>query len=372
MNKILLIVLLVLSNNVLAGGYTYKNDNISFNANGYLGYKYIYTSAKHENEPSEPELGLALSLDIGNNLSLYTQFMYDEDIENALVYSFASYDKLITEDLTIGIKAGKLRHDFALYNADRINPRSRQGVIVPQAIYWDSLDYLLTSGVGINFNFKWKNLEVSYTIDAPVVTNPEAEAKMWSAVLVKSLQDDFGNHELLTVKYSFDSIPLLIKGAWTRLNWGDDITPLGKAIAGGIPDPNDIITLGFETRIDSFTFSAETLVIKPGLVNSWRETDRFSYGTSYTAQYEVDENVKLYTNYNYYYTAALGRSKPPYWFTHTHDVSVGVNYHQNDWQVSAEVHKVQGGRWVSYNNWIEDPESYKDWYMVGVNAVYFF
>lgn len=202
---------------------TYDYDSLKLHINGYVGYKYVTSSTSNNAIPSEPELGLELSLDINDNWSAYTQFQYDEEIENALTYSFLTYqNNFSTDDFMLRINAGKLRHDTALYNNTRINPRTRQGVIVPQSIYWDSLKHLLTSGNGINVNLKFDNLEIGYTVDQPIVSNPKQEARVWTGPLLNQIDTYFGSHQLATIKYSFDEVPVVLKSSWTRLDLGND------------------------------------------------------------------------------------------------------------------------------------------------------
>lgn len=124
--------------------------------------------------------------------------------------------------------------------------------------------------------------------------------------------------------------------------------------------------------IKDLTITGESLFVKTPFDFS-NDFTEWSNGYAFTAKYELTEKVSLYSNYNYYQAQQLPNTPPIAWqLKHTTDVSVGVNYHQDNWQLAAEIHKIQGGRWSMPADYRADPDSYKNWYMVGVNFVYFF
>lgn len=357
----LFLILLIFSTNVLS--FTVKIKDTDLHVNGYVGYKYIHSNQKIDSINSEPELGLILSTEFNDNWSMYTQMKYDENIDHALVYSFVSYNRLLAEDLTFVAKVGRLRHETALYNDTRVNPRTRQGVIMPQGIYWDSLKYILTSGNGVNFNLTWKNLELTYTIDDPIVDDPITEAKQWYGPFMKKLDMVFGSHQLVTAKYTFDSIPLMFKTTYTKIDFGNQYTNVADFLYPTTKNrakTTELVYGGFELNLTPFTISAESIMFKPFFAE-WGDASNWSFGQSYTLKYELNGHINLYSNYNNY----KGRME-------SHDVSIGVNYHRNKWMMSAEIHHINGGRWVDVESYNQNQDAYKEWYMIGVNAVYFF
>jgi len=368
MIKILSVILCIISYNALAVMTEFAGMKLY--TNGYVGYKYVTSSVKNTTIPSAPELGLELSLDINEHWSAYTQFAYDSNAYNSLVYSFLSYEHVLYDDLTVRINAGKLRHNTGLYNNTRINPRARPGVIVPQSIYWDSLSHILTSGEGVNLTLKYKNLELGYTIDNPVVTDPVTEATIWTGPLLRSINASFGSHQMATIKYSFDSIPLELKSSWTKIDLGNDNSPMLAYILPSYANSNQgvqfITTGGIYTHKD-WTFSAEHLYLKPFYTNWF--TDYNSQGLSFTIRKEITEHVSLYTNYNQYTTKPLVST--PY-HEYSKDINIGVNYHQKNWMIGAEVHHINGSRWMNPADYVNNNSDYKEWWMVGLNAVYFF
>ena len=347
-----------------------EKDDIKLHINGYVGYKYITSTAKNTAIRSEPELGLDLSLDINNNWSAFTQFTYDSTIDNALVYSFLTYEKVLTENFSFRVDGGKLRHDTALYNNVRINPRTRPGVIVPQAIYWDSLQNILASGNGLKFTMKFNNLEFGYTIDQPIVTDPKNEAFIWTSGLLEEIDAEFGSHQMALLKYSFDEVPLTLKATWTRLDLGNKNTKLLKMVLPEYSTKNQVVEFlnsGFIWEGNTWKFSAESLIVKP-FYTEWLQNN--SIGYSLTLSKDISEHITLYTNYNKYESNPLRPTVS--WYQTTEDINVGLNYHEKNWMIGAEVHHINGGRWVNPSDFREDPTAYKEWWMFGINAVYFF
>ena len=368
--------LLLISNNCLA--VTFEKNDIKLDVNGYVGYKYIISSEQNTTIKSEPELGLMLSLQLHDYLSIYTQFRYDETIDNALVYSFASFDYPIYEDLSISLKAGKLRNSLSLYNDLRISPRTRPQVIMPQAIYWNNLGTILTSGVGVRLDVKWKNLEVSYSIAEPIITDPVSDAKAWAGALIEKTSTKFGDSQVAYVKYTGDDIPVTVKSSWTRFNLGNNYTPVYQFL---FPDDykRDNIFHLFNNSLqytwrDKLILTGEHIFVK-GSLNEWDEPKNWSYGWTVSAKYELTEYLSIYTNYNQYVSKISKLNsliKTPQNLATTSDINGGFNYHRDDWQIGIEAHRIQGARWMNSDDYKSDPNGYDTWWMVGMNFAYFF
>jgi hypothetical protein len=352
---------------------TLSYHDLDLNIDGYVGYKYINSSAKNSAIHSEPELGLLLSLDINDNWGMFTQFEYDTTIERSLAYSFVSYRNQLTDNIEVNINGGQLRHDYGLYNNTRLNPKTRQGVIVPQAIYWDSLKHLVVSGTGINFKLKYDNLEVGYTIDNPDIIDPVKESKIWSSSLLNKINTTFGSHHLATLKYSFDTIPLVYKSSWTWLNLGNDTTPIAAIVFpkyAGNDYVSQIWNNGFIYNHDKWILSAEASLVKP-YFGEWFNSDENSIGVSFTAEYELTDHLSLRTNYNKFKSLPVKNPSQP-WYRRAEDANIGLNYHQDNWMIGMEYHHINGGRTVFPDDWNQDPDSYREWHMIGINAAYFF
>ena len=359
----------------VANAFSFQYDNgIRLDVNGYGGYRYVDSTAPDHSFGSAPELGLLLNLHLNDNISLFTQFKYGSTLDQSIVYSFISADKWISDDLTINMKAGRLRHDFGLYGNARINPITRNGVISPQSIYWDALGLNLVSGDGVNFNIKWKSLTLGYSIDKPIVSNATTSAYEWTSGLLKSINSYFGAHQLATIKYAPTDIPLVIKASWTGMDLGNNNSPrLGMLLPGQqyAEQRVDMINIGAEYSWDKLTLSAEAISVKPFFA-SWGDFNDFSLGTSYTGIYEINDNLNFRVNYNEYSVSHATRSTTIPWNNDTRDINFGFNIHKDKWMVGIEAHHINGGRWANVADYTADPNAYKDWWMIATNFAYYF
>lgn len=373
--KFIGILLFFFSSLLQAESFILPND-MNLDVNGYVGYKYIYSSQKNTAIRSSPELGVSLALQANEHLSLYTQFAYTENIDSALVYSFAAFDWQFDNGIRTSVKAGKLRENYALYNTTRINPRTRQGVIPPQAIYWDSLSALLTSGVGISTSVGYKNVEAGFTIDKPVSIDAKQEAQTWTSGLANKVHVEFGSRKSAYLQYFDDEIPLKIKLSWFEMNFGNDNSPAMKFLFPQYYSKDqiaDIFLAGVEySPTDKLTLIGESIFVK-GFFNKYSKIQNWSNGYSLTAKYDLNEYVTLYSNYNYYNSQPVSKLVvSPWQYQHTSDINVGLNYHHQNWQVGIEGHYIQGGRWTMPNDFKSNPDGYKNWTMIGINFTYFF
>jgi hypothetical protein len=358
----------------LASAKTFDLKGMQLDVSGYVGYQFIGTSQPDKIHQSALQAGLVSSLQINNNWSAFAQIYHsNNNIANDLAYAFLAYDKLIRPDFNIGFKVGKLRHELGLYNYNRINPRTRQGIIVPQAIYWDSLRYFFTSGTGINLNAKIGNLDLSYSIDKPVIDDRITDALSWFGGYMNTVSSNFGDHQSVMIKYSADSIPLVSKFTWGRANFGNDTSRFVNRLFPEQTHKNqsqNIVNFGMEYSPGKWTLSAEAMAVKLS-IDSQRSSffQKISYGTSVTAKYELNDNVSVYANWNRFNSA---HSANPL-MKHTDDFSIGANYHIDNWQIALEGHRINGARWLDpANNFQQDVSRYKEWYMIGTSITYFF
>lgn len=371
MNKLLSILLFIVSFDTQA--VVLEHEKLRLHINGYAGYKYITNTTKNTAISSNPELGLELALDINDNWSAFTQLVYEDTVYNSVAYSFITYHAQSEDELEFKVNAGKLRHDYGLYNSSRINPITRQGVIIPQAIYWDSLKHILTSGEGVNTIIKWKNLELGYTIDNPIVTHPTEEALTWTNGLLDHIDTYFGSHQLANIKYTFDDVPLVLKSSWSKLDLGGSNTAVTKFVFpthGNKHQTVEIFNAGGILTLDKWTLSSEILIVK-SFYNQWFANNH-STGTSYTIQRELTENISATINYNQFISSFSKKNYAIPWNFYSKDLNLGLNYHEDHWMVGLDVHHLNGGRWVDPIEFSQNPTSYKDWWMVGMNVVYFF
>lgn len=375
--KGLLLSITLISNNTEAHQYN-VSDTENVQVSGYVGYTQLFSNSKISNtftDTQKPELGLNIVYN-NKNFQIFNQFRYGTTEGTALVYNFAQYTFNLADDLNLTIKGGKLRHDMGLYNTSKVNPKTRQGVFMPQGIYWDEFDEFTASGAGISAEIQFKEFKLSYTIDDPTIIDAEKLARTYTLGLLSKTDTHFGSHQILSATYSPYELPLIIKTSWALLNLGNKTTKFMETHAPaqvGKDLTSEMATLGAEYKAGDFILSAETIFVR-SLTQDWiRDIGIISHGVSFTAVYQINEHLDLRFNYNKY-TSALGatyyRATP--WMANQEDFNAGINYHSGPWMFQIEGHSISGARVIDPIDSRNNYDDYKDWFIIGTNIVYSF
>ena len=369
MKQLWAIVGFLICSNVSA--YTYELPyGMQFDIRGYLGWKQIFSTVDYDSIPSEPELGLSTSLKITDRLNMFNQFKYGTSVNSVFVYNQLAYTPDIPIDsFEVTLKGGKLRYDNTLYNITRINPRTRQGVFQPQSIYWNTLAQTITSGVGVGFDMKYKNWSASYVIDKQTIVNSSKESQAWTTKRMNDFGSKFGGHQMASIEYDVPEQNLRLKSSWNKSKFNISQLDAVKVGTTGITTFGvEYFTAGVEWALDDWTFSWEGQATKRDGV-SWTNTQNLAFGNSFTVAYDIDNNFTARINYNRYHSSAkvtLPQQK------YNHDLNLGLDWHSGQWMANVEAHWIQGGRIVDANNYNANPEDYKNFYVFGMNLVYFF
>ncbi len=368
---------LLLSTVLLSDNSFANNATDDFQYFGYVGYRYLFSSNKIDNTfDSEgiPEIGLNLIYN-KDNFQIFNQFRYGTDIDTILVYNFMQYSFNIVDNLNITLKGGKLRHENGLYNTTRIHPVTRQGVIMPQSIYWDAFDEYLASGVGVGFTINYHDFELSYIIDKPTIIDQQQTTRVFYGNFLNSTNSDFGDYQNLSLTYSPLNLPILAKVNWSKLNFGNDTGPLTAMFFPNKVNSDvfgEVLSFGAEYTFDRFVFSGETLWFRSFLID-WTDYDLISKGYSLTTTYNATNNISVRLNYNEYRSGAAKVVHPPKpWIGFYKDINLGVSYHTDNWMFQVEGHHINGSRTLDPLDVQSNPDNYREWWMLGVNVSYSF
>ena len=352
-------------------------DNHTLQYSGYVGWQQLWSNNEIEstyNKSGKPELGLNIIYD-RDNLQIFNQFRYGENSDTYLVYNFAQYTFNLADDVNLSLRGGKLRHELGLYNTTRVNPRTRQGVIQPQSIYWDVFDELLTSGVGVSASLQYKDFEFIYTIDKPSIADNDKTTRVFSAGLLTESSHEFGDHQTAALIYSPKNLPLLAKATWAQLNAGDKTTKQADILFPELKGTDwiaEYITFGTEYKFQKLTVSGEILWFKTPNVD-WGD-ESIDPHFSLTGVYDIVENLQLRLNYNQansFLTSKLLPNSPER--AYRKDFNLGLRYYiTNDLMLQAEGHYIKGSRTMDTVDIRQSPDNWEQWWLVGTNIVYFF
>lgn len=375
--KLLLLTILLFQSNSFAVNRWDIDQDQNIEYSGYVGYRYLFSDNEIKSTYSGrglPEIGLNLTYN-NNNFQIFNQFRYGENSGTYLVYNFMQYTFNIMDDVNLSVRGGKLRHDLALYNTTRVNPKTRQGIIMPQGVYWDVFNEFLTSGVGVGMSLQYKEIELSYTIDDPTVIDSHKTARVFYGPMLHDTHTSFGSHQVAALTYSPKNLPLLIKASWAGINFGNETGPAMPIVGPQFVNKDvtaEIISFGAEYKLSDWVFAGETVWFKT-VDKEWTEdTGDISKGYSLSTTYQINENVDVRFNYNEF-NSKLAKSFFPEtpWVGYRRDLNIGLNYHTGPWMFQVEGHHINGARTMDSVD-VKDIGAYKEWWMMGIQAVYSF
>lgn len=101
------------------------------------------------------ELGLNASWNVSDRLRFAGQLISRkagdlEDGDPKIDFLLMDYQFLVTEQARAGVRLGRVKNQYGLYNTTRDIPHGRPGVFVPQSVYFDSMRDALLSSEGVN------------------------------------------------------------------------------------------------------------------------------------------------------------------------------------------------------------------------------
>jgi len=357
-------LLLILSSLIIAK----EAIALDYSLSGFVGYNHVQSTV-HSNLDDNPyDFGLLFSSDLNENISASVHLKYTggEHVEDILAFGFLSYHTDLFK-LPIELQVGKFRYDNGLHGGDLTNPRVRPGIIVPQSIYWDSLRYM-RDGYGFRMMTQYKNFELSTSIGKSVSHNREQEIFAWLNVPANYLsfnneldmEGKFGNVFNSFLKYTDDNNVV-------KLGYG--FVDFNEYIAA------EYISFGYQFSFTDWTIEAETLLINPTTKHTNTSFFNFSSdlnkGYSLSLSYTVNDNVKIYSNYNTY-----ERKGELVQFDHNwnryNDTSIGVMYNITDSILfRTELHRSEGSS-VLTDKYPQSDNNYDNYYMGAFGITYFF
>lgn len=346
------------------------NEYLKGDIRGFLGYKTVWAFGTKEEDLGSisdyPEMGIVLQNNFTDDLNCYFFGRYSRRLIEAAVYAQCEATlPNFADDLVIKIKGGHIMNDFGLYNTTRVNPRTRQGIYLPQAIYPATIKGELASGLGFGLTAHYKNFDFSYSIEAKTVFYPESEAKAWSTRL-NSIGSKFGDAHLATLQWTSDDSTLKLKLSAQQIDLGNDYANVPRRISAGLPNVvNRIIMPSIEWRHDKLMLSAEGMALKSTGI------DKLAYAYSLMGTYDINDEWTARVNYNQFISPFKATGIAAIREKHQ-DFNVGLQWHKGNWVVGGQANWVQGARFVNYGSFLDDPNGYKSFFVISGNIAYFF
>lgn len=148
-NTLIGLLSLMLMHDALAASEDVSKNNLQIN--GFVAGTFVNT----KNEISYPsfEFGTGVSYTVSNSFSAHTSINVRDD-SRKIDTLFLEYETPIHELVNVNIQVGKNKSYLGLSNYARFYPPSRTFIVMPQAIYWNTMDELVGSATGFKISLK--------------------------------------------------------------------------------------------------------------------------------------------------------------------------------------------------------------------------
>lgn len=220
--------------------------------NGYLSQGVIYSedNSFYDDDTGTNfnlrELGLNVSWNATGRLRFAGQLLSRkagdlDDGDPEIDFLLMDYQFLVTEHTRAGVRLGRVKNQYGLYNTTRDVPHGRPGVFVPQSVYFDSLRGALLSSDGANLyaNFltDFADINISLQSGREDLDNNAIEYQLFQ----DNAPGDVDSIEFDGIKVTFEPIvtPGLVAGISIIdlvLDYGDypALTPVQLSAAGSV------------------------------------------------------------------------------------------------------------------------------------------
>jgi len=302
------------------------------------------------------EAGLLVSTAVKNKLTFSAQVLGRKVSESSgndlrIDYAFFSYPLYQTVNDTFGLRLGRIRSSYGLYNETRDIPHTRTGIVMPQSMYFDMTRNTFYSADGIELfgyrDFDDRRLSAQIFFSKPVAdedetgevaslnpTNLKGDKSLLAKISYGSEYDGFRtSFTYYRPEYKVDvSFPV---GMMTVVD--NDASFYSESMITSLEYNQFDWSVTTEYLRHKFSTNMPALGGVPGL-----QAKNIGYEESFYIQglYRFSEQWESYVRYDsterHVNRALLDNEK---W----HDINFGGSYRPSEnWLVRAEVHYIEG------------------------------
>lgn len=151
-----------------------------------------------------------------------------------LDFLLADYNFFLSENASSGIRLGRLRNPYGLYNATRDVPHARPGVFVPRSVYFESFREALQRIDGgswyLSNNSRWGDFSVDVSMGKTKVETTAVEYILFE----KDILGKFGDLNAVGLKFNY--VPALMPDLTVAYTWFEFDTELQSAPTFSLPE----------------------------------------------------------------------------------------------------------------------------------------
>jgi len=347
----------------------------------------VYGNSDDGISPGLTEIGLNLSYQPFDRLTLSAQGLYRRagKVDGGIVrldYGVADLNLFNTQNGRIGIRGGRIKVPFGLYNETRDVAFTNPTILLPQGIYFDRSRSLLTSADGGSFyadyNTQYGDFSFKFNLGMPLGDNEEIR----SAILGPR------------VSGQFEATPAFATQINYEINGGEYIFAVSymDLELEYSPSDNEIISAG-STTIRPLLFSAQYNGEHFGLTaeyqyrwNNYKDYGVISNLSFVTESWYVQSSYRFFSwlqgivRYDQISTNIDDRGGKigvanglPQHLSYAKDWMVGLRWDiTSSWMLRTEYHRIHGTAWLAQADNQDNSKTRQDWDLYALQLSYRF
>ncbi|NOQ15956.1 MAG: hypothetical protein GQ581_02755 [Methyloprofundus sp.] len=351
----------------------------------------VYGKSKDSVSAGLTEIGLNLSYQALNRLSFAVQGLYRRAGEStgsegdfSLDYAFMDYTFFVYEKGRSGIRAGRVRNPWGLYNATRDVAATHPTIFLPLAYFERSRSLLLSMDGGqfySDYNTPYGDFTFTFNIG---LTNPNDKELLIAITQNPNILGDLSSElsYFANLNYEIDNGKYIFAFSYANLNLTYD---------GTATDPYKDLNAKINTFMLSAQYNDEKFSLTGEYALQWNDFNNFPVRPDSTpisehwyvqTGYRVLDNVQLTLRYDSTSQDISNRKekKPsntpsflPAHLSYTKDIVFGTRWDITpSWMLRAEYHRAQGSSAVSFFDNPDLSKRVKDWNIYALQIAYQF
>lgn len=348
------------------------------------------------------EIAITGSWKIDNKLRLAGQILSRkagdiDDGEPKIDFLLLDYSFYLDNNITAGVRVGRIKNQYGIYNSTRDVPHARPGVFVPQSIYFENYRDVLHSTDGINFYLSDNNNLGDVNLDVYFGSRHLSNDALEYQLYQDNIPGDFEKVDISGLKlalnpkfnrnlnFAVSVLDIDIKLENNPVFAGLDLFNAATAL-GGDPTlfPNYITSLQIESfatllsaqyTLNQWLFTAEYMQLESDLTNfsilhqSTASVNATTKGYYLQVEWNASEKLNVFSRYEELYyndddkdgaqlaLATGGNANTQFGKSFT----VGARWYFNtDLSVTGQLSQNEGTAWlvgsenIDYDNLVED------------------
>tara|TARA_B100000809_G_scaffold266694_1_gene330783 strand:+ start:4799 stop:6025 length:1227 start_codon:yes stop_codon:yes gene_type:complete len=325
------------------------------------------------------DLGLGGSWKPNSRLQFSAQAIYRRAGKNSqdnvqLDYGFADLNLVNTLDYGLGVRAGRVKNTYGLYNDARDIASNKPSILLPQSIYLDSLRQVFHTMDGLSsYGYaQWADTHLNLDV---VYGKPLIDETTEQFILSAKRPGNIENEKMLIARIMLEQDAGLwrLGYSFAQLNSDYKPAPVDFSVSGEVNI--NLNLLSFEYNWTDWQITAEYQISETeykGL--NYIGYDNQINNESYYGQvsYRITPKWKTFARYDVYYINSNDKDGKklevetgglvPAHKAFAKDITAGIRYDINKhWMLAAEYHHIKGTGWLAL---VENPipsETSENW-----------